>query len=38
MELRNDYVRRAWQPPIVSPETNSVPPQESLDEPFREGI
>jgi hypothetical protein len=38
MELRNNYVRRAGQPPIVSPETNSVPTEESLDEPFREGI
>jgi hypothetical protein len=35
IELRNDYVRRAWQPLIVSPETNLVPPEESLNEPFR---
>jgi hypothetical protein len=35
VELGNDYVRRAGQPLIVSPETNSVPPQESPDEPFR---
>ena len=38
VELRNDYVRRAEQPPIMPPETNSVPTEEPLDEPFRERI
>jgi hypothetical protein len=38
VERRDNYVRCAGQPPIMSPETNSMLAEESLNEPFRERI